>query len=130
MNENIQIMLQKLCQDEEAQKKFSSLHDADEAYALALSIQDGYSKDEFIAAMRALHDQINSDLNAEDLVKTAGGVEAEDVGVTAGISAASSAVGTAVASAVAASYITSLAASASISGAISVAVGGAASAAV
>ena len=130
MNENIQIMLKKLSEDEEAQKKLAAIRDPEEAYQLVTSIHGGYTKEEFVAAMTAIHEQLNQDLSDDDLAKTAGGVDKEDAGVSAAISAAGSAVGTAISSAITASYITSLIGSAAISGGATVVVGGAASAAV
>ena len=84
MNENIQIMLQKLSEDEEAQKKLSTIHNPEEAYQLVSAIHGGYTKEEFIAAMTTLQEQMNQDLTDADLSKTSGGEE--EVGATAFIS--------------------------------------------
>ena len=73
MNENILKMLELISQDEEAQKKFATIRDPDEAYALATSIHGGYTKEEFIQAMTALRDQMNQDLSEDDLAAAAGG---------------------------------------------------------
>ncbi len=73
MNENIRIMLEKLSQDEEAQKKLGAIRDPEEAYQLVTSIHGGYTKEEFIAVVTAIQKQMNQDLTAEDLSKAAGG---------------------------------------------------------
>ena len=73
MNENILKMLDLLTQNEEAQKKFASIRDPEEAYALATSIHGGYTQEEFIQAMASLRDQMNQDLSEDDLATAAGG---------------------------------------------------------
>ena len=72
-NENILKMLELLAQNEEAQKKFASIRDPEEAYALATSIHGGYTQEEFIQAMASLRDQMNQDLSDEKLNSIAGG---------------------------------------------------------
>ena len=73
MNENIVSFLKKLEQDEETQKRMAACRDPEEAYQIAHAVQDGFTKEEFIEAMKALYESISQDLNAEDLVKAAGG---------------------------------------------------------
>ena len=77
MNENIKKFLEKMGEDPELQAKFSSLHDPDEAYALASSIQDGFTKEEFIETMTAIRDAMDENLSDEDLARSAGGVSDE-----------------------------------------------------
>ena len=91
MNENIQKFLEKLGQDPELLKKMSAIRDPEEAYKLASSVQDGFTKEEFLTAMKAL-EVANGDLNDDDLKKYAGGVTDEEL--TIGISIATSLVGT------------------------------------
>ncbi len=79
MNENIRIMLEKLSQDEEAQKKLSAIRDPEEAYQLVTSIHGGYTKEEFIAVATSIQNQLNQDLSEEDMTKVAGGVDPKDI---------------------------------------------------
>ena len=108
MNENITKMLEMLSRDEEAQKKLEATHDPDEAYAIVSKIHGGYTKEEFVEAMKTINDAINQDLNGEDLAQTAGGAE---MGVTEAISNATAAV-TGVIAAAGVSYSVGAAASA------------------
>ena len=73
MNEDIKIMLEKLSQDEETQKKLATVRDPDEAYAIVSAIHGGYTKEEFIATMKGIAAMENTDLTADDLRKAAGG---------------------------------------------------------
>ena len=75
MNENIVLLLKRAEQDEALVEKFKGISSPDEAYALASSIQGGFTKEEFIAAM----DEIRKDeLSDTDLKSLAGG-DADDV---------------------------------------------------
>jgi predicted ribosomally synthesized peptide with nif11-like leader len=87
MNENIKALLEKLSADEELQAKISQIRDADEAYALASSIQSGFTKEEFIAEMTKIQEAMEEDLTDADLAKSAGG-DADTVVATVTISAA------------------------------------------
>ena len=71
MNEKIKLFLQKVEKDEALAAKFQGVTNPDEAYALAASVQDGFTKEEFISAM----EQINSELSQDDLAAMAGGVD-------------------------------------------------------
>ena len=93
MNGNIQKFLEKLSQDPELIAKMGAIQDPDEAYRLASSVQDGFTKEEFITAMRELA-AANGDLTDADLKKFAGGVDTVDVSKSVAAS-----VGTAVAAA-------------------------------
>ena len=73
MNENIIKMLEMLSRDEEAQKKLAATRDPDEAYAIVSEIHGGYTKEEFVEAMKAINDKINQDLTDGELAQTAGG---------------------------------------------------------
>ena len=87
MNENIKTFLEKVAADSELQSKFSQINDPDEAYALASSIQSGFTKEEFVEAMTAIKEAMNEDLTDEDLAKSAGG-DTEDIIVSVGASLA------------------------------------------
>ena len=91
MNENIKEFLEKMAADPELQAKFSQIKDPDEAYAVASSIQSGFTKEEFIESMKAIKDAANEDLTDEDLAKSAGG-DSEDVIVSISASVAITAV--------------------------------------
>ena len=76
MNEKIKLFLQKVEGDEALAAKLRDIKNPDEAYALAASVQDGFTKDEFVAAMEGIR---NGDLTADDLGKLAGGIDVSDV---------------------------------------------------
>ena len=73
MNENIKKFLEKVEASPELQAKFSQIRNPDEAYKLAASIQDGFSKEELITEMTKLYEAAIQDLSDEDLAKVAGG---------------------------------------------------------
>ena len=75
MNENIVLFLKQVEQDEALIAKLNAIKDPDEAYALAASVQDGFTKEEFISAM----EQLNSgELSDDDLAAMAGGSQLTD----------------------------------------------------
>jgi len=63
--------------DQELQARFSQITDPDEAYAMASSVQSGFTKEEFIETMTAIREAMNEDLSDEDMAKSAGGVSDE-----------------------------------------------------
>ena len=75
MNESIRKFLDKVAQDPEIATKLSAIKDADEAYALASSVQDGFTKEEFVSAMEQIRDssENGAELTDEDISKMAGG---------------------------------------------------------
>ena len=74
MNENIVKFIEKLDKDQDLLAKIADIRDADEAYDLASSVQDGFTKEEFVSAMKELASQVNvTELTDEDLEKYAGG---------------------------------------------------------
>ena len=75
MNESIKLLLKKLSEDEALAAKFKDMKSPDEAYALAASVQEGFTKEEFVAAVEGI---ANGDLSADDLEKLAGGVDVDD----------------------------------------------------
>ena len=77
MNENITKFLEKFAADEALQAKFSALASPEEAYELAKTIQDGFTKEEFLEAARAITEQDEGDISDEDLAAAAGGEDGE-----------------------------------------------------
>ena len=75
MNENIKVLLQKIAEDESLTAKFKACQNVDEAYAVASGVADGFTKEEFVAAMKELKASAanNGDLSEEDLAKMSGG---------------------------------------------------------
>lgn len=75
MNENIKEFIKKLAADEELQAKLAAAKDPDEAYAVASSAQDGFSKEEIMEVMTELRNSVDADpeLSDEDLLHVAGG---------------------------------------------------------
>jgi hypothetical protein len=69
MNENIKILINKINEDPEIAAKFSDVKDPEEAYEIASSIQDGFTKEEFMAFV----EKIKGELSPEDLNMVAGG---------------------------------------------------------
>ena len=104
MNENIKAFMQKLSEDPELQKKLQSTQDADEAYALASSVQDGFTKEELVETMTMMKQVMDRELTQDDLAMVSGGLDeleitmiaATTVGVTyVGSMSAASAMATA-----------------------------------
>ena len=62
-------------QSPELQAKFSQIRNPNEAYKLAASVQDDFTKKEFIAEMTKLYEAQVVDLSDEDISKVAGGGE-------------------------------------------------------
>ena len=73
MNENIKKFLAKVEQSPELQDQFAKIRNPDEAYKLAASIQDGFTKEEFISEMKKIYEAAIQDLSDEDIAKIAGG---------------------------------------------------------
>ena len=86
MNEKIRLFLEKLEADQELQAKFSQIRDADEAYALAASVQDGFTKEEFITEMTKIKEIMDENLSDEDMAKSAGGSTSEAVSLAVTVS--------------------------------------------
>ena len=78
MNENIKKFLEKAAQDPELTAKMSAVRDPDEAYELASSLQDGFTKEEFFTAMKELA-AADGDLGDADLKKFSGGGESDSI---------------------------------------------------
>ena len=83
MNESIKKFMEKAAQDPELAAKMSAIQDPDEAYRLASSVQDGFTREEFITAMEELK-TVNNDLTDADLKQFAGGDDLSSALLTAG----------------------------------------------
>ena len=75
MNENIKAFLEKVEASPDLQAQFAQIRDPNEAYKLASSVQDGFTKDEFVSEMTKIYEAQVSDLSEEDISKVAGGVD-------------------------------------------------------
>ena len=75
MNEKIAAALRKIAEDEELLAKLRACADPDEAYAIVSSVENGFTKEEFLSALEALRAsaQNNTDVSNEELSKMAGG---------------------------------------------------------
>ena len=74
MNENISLFLKKLAENKDLQAKAASAATPDALYELAQAVQDGFTKEELLDALRSLAENADQDLDAADLAKTAGGM--------------------------------------------------------
>ena len=73
MNENIKLLLEKLNKDESIVAKLKEIKDPDEAYKLVSSVQGGFTKEEFVDAMKKLGSAGDGELSDEDVAAAAGG---------------------------------------------------------
>jgi predicted ribosomally synthesized peptide with nif11-like leader len=73
MKEEIKLLLQKFADDTELQEKMSKCKSPEEAYAIASSVQEGFTFEEFVDEMTKLNNMLNGELSDEDLAKVAGG---------------------------------------------------------
>ena len=85
MNNNLIELIKKIAADEEKQVKMQSFTNKDEAYDYAVSIQDGYSKEEFEAVMVEITkgSAENDEISDDDLENVAGGIISEARGFKA-----------------------------------------------
>ncbi len=81
MKEEIKLFLQKVAEDEELRHKLMECKSPEEAYAIASSVQDGFTFEEFVAAGQKLQEvhENNQELTDEDLAKAAGGVSTDSI---------------------------------------------------
>ena len=84
MNNNLIELIKKIAADEEKQVKMQSFTSIDEAYDYAVSIQDGYSKEEFEAVMVEITkgSAENDEISDDDLANIAGGADTAVIAVT------------------------------------------------
>ena len=83
MNENLKIFFDKLAADKALQAQFRGIKDPDKAYELAASVQGGFTKEEFVEAMKEIKAKMSRDLSDEDLEKAAGGGDDTTTATTA-----------------------------------------------
>ncbi len=74
MNESIKALLTKIAGSEELQAKFETLDTPEKAYELAKTLQDGFTKEEFLDAVNEIAEAQVEDISDEELAATAGGV--------------------------------------------------------
>jgi predicted ribosomally synthesized peptide with nif11-like leader len=69
------LFYQKVAEDRELLEKMQACKSPEEAYALASSVQDGFTFEEFVETMTKLYSAMNQDeeLSDEDLAMAAGG---------------------------------------------------------
>ena len=81
MNEKIKEFLQKVAGDEALAAKLEACKSPDEAYALASSVVEGFTKEEFISVMEKIKaaTENGAELSDEDISKMAGGVDTSQV---------------------------------------------------
>lgn len=82
MKEEIKLFLQKAAEDEELQQKLAACRSPEEAYALASSVQDGFTFEEFVETMTKMNDIVNNgdqELSDEDLAMAAGGMSVTEM---------------------------------------------------
>jgi predicted ribosomally synthesized peptide with nif11-like leader len=93
MKEELKLFIKKALEDVELQEKMQACHSPEEAYAVASSVQEGFTFEEFVDAMRILNDFANQnedlELSDEDLAMAAGGLDTIDIvsGIVASVSA-------------------------------------------
>jgi predicted ribosomally synthesized peptide with nif11-like leader len=78
MNENLVLFLKRVSEDAELAAKLRETRNPDEAYALAASVQGGFTKEEFVQTMTQLNNQVLSDA---DLAAISGGTDDVEVSV-------------------------------------------------
>ena len=66
-------ILEKVSEDADLQAKFSQIKDLDEAYALASSVQSGFTKEELVSEMNKIKEAMEENLTDEDMARSAGG---------------------------------------------------------
>ena len=93
MNENIKAFLEKVEASPDLQAQFAQIRDPDEAYKLAASVQDGFTKEEFVSEMKKLYESQVADLSDEDIAKVAGGLTKVEETIVASVTSAVSGVG-------------------------------------
>ena len=94
MNGNIRLFVEKLRTDRALQVRLMEAQDLDEAYAAASAVQEGFTKEELVEAMKELRNGFAAEqseveeLTKEDLDAVAGGISDEQAAAAAGASGA------------------------------------------
>ena len=73
MNEKLTALFQKIAESDELQAKFAEFGTLEEAYEFARTLQDGFSKEEFLEVCKAVAEAATGDISDEELVAAAGG---------------------------------------------------------
>lgn len=71
--ENVNLFLKKFVEDADLADRLSTCKSPDEAYAIASSVQDGFTKEEFIETMKIIDAANRGELSEEDLRAVSGG---------------------------------------------------------
>lgn len=74
MNEKLTALFQKIAESDELQAKFAEFGTLEEAYEFARTLQDGFSKEEFLEVCKAVAEAATGDISDEELVDAAGGI--------------------------------------------------------
>jgi predicted ribosomally synthesized peptide with nif11-like leader len=99
IKEEMKLFLQKAAESQELQEKMQACKSPEEAYAIASSVQDGFTFEEFTETMTKLNDVVNKELSDEDLAMAAGGSEIEDISIVTVITFSATATASAAAAA-------------------------------
>lgn len=78
MKEEIILFLKKATEDEEIQKRMMACKSPEEAYAVASSVQEGFTFEEFTETMTKINELSSKELSDEDLAAAAGGAVSTD----------------------------------------------------
>ena len=89
MNENIVLFLKRVEQDAALAGRFNGITNPDEAYALASSMQGGFTKEEFMEAMGKIN---QGELTQDDLAQMSGGNDTGSYLFSSGLLAAAAAI--------------------------------------
>ena len=76
MTDNMKALVKKVMESKELQAKFAAVKTLEEAYALAASIQQGLTREEFFNAAEQLENSAaaKAELTDDDMEKVAGGI--------------------------------------------------------
>ena len=77
MNENITALLTRIAESDELQAKFAGLDTPEKAYELAKTLQDGFTKEEFLEAAKEIAEAQSGDISDEELASAAGGLDTD-----------------------------------------------------
>ena len=75
MNEKLTALFQKIAESEDLQAKFAEFGTLEEAYEFARTLQDGFTKEEFVEVCKAAAEAATGDISDEELVAAAGGTD-------------------------------------------------------
>ena len=78
MNEKLTALFQKIAESDEMQAKLAEFGTLEEAYEFARTLQDGFTKEEFLDACKTAAEAASGDISDEELLAAAGGVDSPD----------------------------------------------------